>query len=204
MEGFDNLAHQIVLMAIHRRTGELRKRTKLGAATAAAALAELSLQERLSVIGGKVRVHDARPTEDPLIDVMLNDLSRRPDRAPMRIIGDARDAYLNQALAELVANRWVQLTPAYGTVAAKYEILDDARAQAARALAHAGLMGPTTASDRAALLAGLANQLGFAKELAPELSFRQRLTLRQDAANRNWVNAAVRAVFTMSAGLDRL
>ena len=58
MEAWDNLAHQVTLLAINPDTGRVRRRTDLALATAGGALAELALQDRVSLVNKKVRVHD--------------------------------------------------------------------------------------------------------------------------------------------------
>ncbi len=202
METFDNLAHQIVLLAIEPVGGGLRKRGRLGGATAAAALAELALQERLVAVDGMLRVQDQRPTDDPMVDVMLRDVINRPARTPARIVSDGRDAYLNQTLGELVSNRWVRLVPASGFRRDSYRVADTARLQAAQELAAAALHDPVSASDRAAFLAGLVGQIGLAGLVLPDLT--ARTAARQGFARRGWVNPAVQLVFAESVQPDRI
>lgn len=202
METFDNLAHQIVLLAIDPSGGGVRKRRRLGEATAAGALAELALQERLAISAAGIQLRDDRPTDDPMVDVMLRDLVNRPGRSAGRIIGDAKDAYLNQALGELVSNRWVRLTPASGLRGDSYQVTDGARLAAATDLAASALSAPAAATDRAALLAGLLVQTGLARALL--LDPAERSAARQQFERRSWANPAVKAVFDDCVQLDRI
>lgn len=204
VEVFDHLAHQIVLLATHPRTGELRGKHRLQVLVSAGTLAELVEQERVRLNGRVVEIRDARPTDDPMLDVMLDDLSNRPPRAPIRIIADPRDAYLNQALGEMVAHRWVRLTPMSGATGNRYEVLDKDRLVRARATAANGLMSPTQCSTRDAYLALFATQLGLVKELAPEIPFRERSKVKRLLAQRNWLGKTVGDVFAMSAQMDRI
>ena len=204
VETFDHLAHQILLLAINPRTGELRSERRLWVVTAAAVLAELVLQERVRLRAGKVEVRDSRPFEDPVLDVMLSDLASRPARSPIRITADPRETYLNQTLAELVANGWVRLTPKYGISKAQYVVLDAERLNGAKVVAAHGLRDPAGASDREAYLAGFASQLGLTRELASELPFGQRLRVKRLLTERSWVNEAVGEVFKLTVQLDRI
>ncbi|MGI5950534.1 MAG: GPP34 family phosphoprotein [Brooklawnia sp.] len=192
MEAWDNIAHQIVLLAINPRTGKVRKRTDLALAAAGGALAELALQERVSLVKKKVEVNDPRPTEDPLLDTMLAVLERQGRRRPTRILNAARGAYRDQALAELVTHGWVQMSPA--TIGNRYEILDHARYERIRSEATQALLHPDEVPARQACLGGLAAQLSLMKELAPELGLLERGRVRRILEKRDWVVKAMHDV----------
>lgn len=194
MDAWDNLAHQITLLAINPQSGRVRRRTDLALAAAGGALAELALQERVSLVDKLVQVHDPRPTEDPLLDIMLRVLADQEGRKPWRILNSARKAYLNQALSELVSNGWVVLTPGSGLTGDRYEVVDAARLERIRATAAAALRDPDGVPARAACLGGLAAELGLAKELVPELNWRQRMVAKAKLEKRDWVVKAMRYV----------
>jgi len=196
MEAWDNLAHQVTLLAINPETGRVRRRTDLALATAGGALAELALQERVSLVNKKVRVHDPRPTEDPLLDTMLRVLAEQGERRPTRILDTARKAYLNQALGELVTNGWVILTPGSGLRGDRYRVVDTERLERIRQEAAAALRNPETVPARTACLGGLAAQLALAKELVPELNWRQRWSAKSKLERREWVVKAMRDVIS--------
>ena len=110
MEAWDNLAHQVTLLAINPETGRVRRRTDLALATAGRALAELALQ------GGSAwstrRFRCTTPTDGgPLLDTMLRVLAEQGERRPTRILDTARKGVLGQALGRLVTNGWVIMTP---------------------------------------------------------------------------------------------
>lgn len=199
MEIWDNLSHQIALLAVMPSSGRVRRRTDLALATAGGALAELALQERVSLVEKKVRVHDPRPTEDPLIDIMLGVLADQPDRRPTRILNSARKVYLNQALSELVSNGLVRLTPGSGLTGDRYEVIDTDRLAAIRQTAASALRDPDGVSARAACLGGLASQLGLTKELVPELTWRQRVAVKAKLKKRDWVVKAMDDVIASRA-----
>lgn len=204
MDAVENLAHQVVLLAISPRSGLVPRRGRLEAATAAAALAELALQERVRLSGRLVRVCDSRPTEDPLVDTMLGDLARRPERDPVRIIGDSRRAYLRQAVGELVSNRWVETSLGAGRGGPHYRVLDAHRLQSAADLAAVGLRDPGRAPRRAALLAGLLTEQWLGLPLAPEPKPIRWLSARGELRERLWVIKALHRVYSMSVQLERL
>lgn len=194
MERFENLVHQITLLSINPVTGRVRNRSTLAVATAGAALAELALQERVGLVDRLVQVHDSRPTEDPLLDIMLGVLNRQPDRRPERILDVTRSAYLNQALGELVSNGWVIMTPGAFSFTDRYQIVGTELYEQAKALASSGLRDPEGCSIRAACLAGLAAQLELTKELTPELKMMARSQVKARLAKRGWVVKAVQEV----------
>lgn len=199
MEAWDNLSHQIALLAIAPSTGRVRRRADLALATAGGALAELALQERVSLVDKRVRLHDPRPTEDPLLDIMLRVLADQPERRPTRILNAARKVYLNQALSELVTNGWVRLTPGSGLTGDRYEVVDTDRLTATREAAAAALRDPDGVKARAACLGGLAAQLGLVKELVPELNWRQRMLAKGKLERRDWVVKAMHDVIASRA-----
>lgn len=204
MEIFDNLAHQIVLLSVNPHSGEVRNPYRLRVLATAGVLAELALQERIRFADGKVEVSDPRPLDDPMPDVMLDDLSHRPWRAPIRIVADPKDHYLNQTLAELVTNRRLRMTPTFATRTSRYEILDAAVVEQARGEAAAALSNPAECSQRRAYLGALAAHMGLTKELAPEIPLRQRMGLKTAFEQRLWLMAAVGDVFRMSARMERI
>lgn len=192
MQTWDNIAHQIVLLAINPRTGRVRRRTDLALAAAGGALAELALQERVSLVDKKVHVNDPRPTEDPLLDTMLGVLEQHGRRRPTRILTAARGAYREQALAELVSNGWVTMTP--GGVGKHYSVVDLERYERIRAEATAALLNPDQVPARQACLGGLVAQLRLIKELAPELGLFERGHAKRALEKRDWVVRAMRDV----------
>lgn len=191
---WDNLAHQLALLCIDPKTGKVRRKQDLALATAGGALAELAIQERVSLVDGRVRVHDERPTEDPILDVMLRVLAEKPDRRPMRIVDAARKAYLKQALAELVSNGWVALTPGSGLKGDSYTILDEQRVQQIREQVVAGFSAPADAKTREAFLAGMAYELGLGRELMPEMGIMDRARAARVLRKRDWAVKAVHDV----------
>ena len=194
METWDNIAHQIALLAIKPEGGWVRRRADLALATAGGALAELALQERVSLLDKKVHVHDSRPTEDPLLDTMLRVLAEKGTRRPYRILDSARKAYLNQALSELVTHGWVVMTPGTGLRRDHYEVVDTERLARIRATAESALRDPTGVPARAACLGGLAAEMGLAAELVPDLSGRQRRSAKRTLERRDWVVKAMHDV----------
>lgn len=202
MQAWDNLAHQITMLAINPRTGRagrVGQRSNLALAAAAGALAELALQERVALVDKRVHVHDSRPTEDPLLDIMLGILDCQPDRRPTRILNDARNAYMNQALSELVTNGWVTLTSTTSLFGPRYRVIDTERLERARELAASAFRDPDQVSARAACLGGLASELSLAKALAPELKWRARLSAQAKLRRRDWVVKAVHDVIAARA-----
>lgn len=194
MEAWDNLAHQVTLLAINPQSGRVRRRTDLALATAGGALAELALQERVSLVDKKVRVHDPRPTEDPLLDTMLRVLAEQGERRPFRILDSARKAYLNQALSELVTNGWVIMTPGSGLRGDRYQVVDTERLDRIRQEAATALRDPEGVPARTACLGGLAAELSLARELVPDLNWRQRWAAKRRLEKRDWVVRAMRDV----------
>lgn len=193
MEAWDNIAHQIVLLALNPRTGRVRKRTDLALAAAGGALAELALQERVSLVDKRVQVNDPRPTEDPLLDTMLGVLEKHGRRKPVRILNAARGAYRDQALAELVANGWVTMTPG-GVLGNQYTVVDMERYERIKADATGALLNPAQVPARQACLGGLAAELRLIKELAPELGLFERGAARRTLEKRDWVVKAMRDI----------
>ncbi len=188
------MSHHVALLAINPESGRVRRRTDLALATAGGALAELALQERVSLIDKRVQVHDPRPTEDPLLDIMLRVLAEKPGQRPTRVLNAARKVYLNQALSELVTNGWVTMTPSAGPLGPRYQVVDTERLERARQAASAALRDPDGVPARVACLGGLAAQLELAKELAPELTWRQRVVARSRLQKRDWVVKAMHDV----------
>lgn len=200
MQAWDNLAHQITLLAINPKTGRVRRRRgNLALAVAAGVLAELALQERVSLVDKKVLVHDSRPTEDPLLDIMLGILEHQPDRRPARILSDARNVYMNQALGDLVSNGWAKMTSTSDLLGARYQVVDLDHLARIRDLAAQGLRDPDQAPTRAVVLGGLASILSLTAELAPELGWRQRAAVQGKLAKRDWVVKSVRDVVSARA-----
>ncbi len=199
MEAFDNLAHQIALLCIKPEGGRVRRRTELALATAAGALGELAIQERVSLDGKKVRVHDTRPTEDPLLDIMLQVLADQPDRRPMRILDAARKTYMNQALTELVSNGWATMTPGSGLLGDRYQVLDTERLARIKAMVTAGFHDPVGSPTRESLLAGLVFESQMGRELVPELNWWQRWKAGMALRKRHWVVKAVADVIAARA-----
>ena len=187
MDFFGNLAHQITLLAINEQTGRVRNRGQLKLAAAGATLAELAMQERVSLVDKKVHVHDSRPTEDPLLDIMLRVLADKGARRPSRILDSAKKAYLNQALSELITNGWVVMTPGTGLGPDRYDVVDPERLARIRETASSGLRDPEGVPARTACVAGLAAQMGLTAELVPELNWRQRMSAKAKLARRDWV-----------------
>ncbi len=199
MEAWDNLAHQIALLAIKPEGGRVRRRSDLALATAGGALAELALQERVSLVNRKVQVHDSRPTEDPLLDIMLRVLADKGARRPSRILDSAKKAYLNQALSELITNGWVVMTPGTGLGPDRYDVVDPERLARIRETASSGLRDPEGVPARTACVAGLAAQMGLTAELVPELNWRQRMSAKAKLARRDGVVKAMRDVIAARA-----
>lgn len=110
MDFFGNLAHQITLLAINEQTGRVRNRGQLKLAAAGATLAELAMQERVSLVDKKVQVHDARPIGDPLLDAMLRVLGTHPAHRPARIIQAGGGFYLDQSLEDMTRSGWLVKT----------------------------------------------------------------------------------------------
>lgn len=146
------------------------------------------------MVDKKVKVYDERPTQDPLLDVMLQVLAGQSDRRPSRILTAARGTYLKQALAELVANGWVSLQPAHRFRGDRYHVLDKQRLERIRELVTAGVTDPAGAPARAAFLAGMAFDLALIKELAPQLKLLQRMRIARELRERDWVVKAVNEV----------
>lgn len=199
MEAFDNLAHQVVLLAIKPESGRVRKRSELALAAAGGALAELALQERVSLVDKRVQVHDDRPTQDPLIDTMLQVLAEQKSRKPKRIVDAARKAYLKLALSDLVNNEWVTMTPRSGLVGPRYQVTDTELLESIKQRAAAALRDPNGVRARDACLGGLAAQLDLAKELVPEFGLMERWHARRALEKRDWVVKAVRDVLAARA-----
>lgn len=191
METFDNLAHQIALLCIKPDGGRVRRRTELALAAAGGALGELAIQERVSLEKKKVVLHDSRPTEDPLLDIMIQVLAERPGRRPMRVLDAARKTYMNQALSELVSNGWVMMTPRGGLLGDHYQVLDTERLARIKAMVSAGLHDPEGSSTRESMLAGLAFESQLGRELVPELGWLQRWEAGMKLRKRHWVVKAI-------------
>lgn len=198
MEAFDNLSHQIALLTINPKSGRLRRREELALATAGGALAELALQERVSLVDKKVRVHDERPTEDPLLDTMLAVLADQPDRRPTRILNAARRRYLKQAEAELVTNGWVSIVEE-GVFRPRYAIEATELVEGLRDRVAATLRDPDSATARQVCLAGLACELRLAKQIAPDLSWGQRHLAKRKLRQRDWVVKAMADIIAARA-----
>lgn len=191
---WDNLAHQLALLCIDPDGGRVRRKQDLALATAGGALAELAIQERVSLEDKKVRVHDERPTEDPILDVMLRVLAEKPDRRPKRIVDSARKRYMKQALAELVSNGWVTMTPGSGLMPDHYVIVDQQRLANIKALVAEGFADPAGSSTRAAFLAGMVYELALGRELMPEMGLMDRSKAARIIRKRDWVVKAVHDV----------
>ncbi len=76
-----NLAEELLLLAFHDQTGR-NQATNLELGLAGAIVLELALAERIDVVDKRVRVVDATPTGDGLVDSMLQRLADdKPRRA---------------------------------------------------------------------------------------------------------------------------
>ena len=191
MEFFGNLAHQITLLAINEQTGRVRNRGQLKLAAAGATLAELAMQERVSLVDKKVQVHDALPIGDPLLDAMLRVLGTHPAHRPARIIQAGGGFYLDQSLEDMTRSGWLVKTPARGLGGDRYRILNAQELSTARELAATAIRDPAGVTSRAACLGGLALELQFGKWLAPEAGWRQRWRSQRVLQQRDWVVKAV-------------
>lgn len=198
MEAWENLAHQITLLAIDPERAVVRKMSQLGAATAAAVLAELVLQERARKVAGKIQIRDSRPTDDPMVDLMLSDLATRPARYPDKIISGAKDDFRDRALDELVSNGWAALIPSGKLTADRYRLITDDKLDAARKLAIGGLNDPKAGPARAVCLAGLASILGLDSDLLPEMGLRSRRRIRAELLERSWLLRELQSQFLVT------
>lgn len=208
MEPIENLGHQIVLLAIDSASGALRKSSKLGSTVATAVLAELVLQERVRRVpptrvtpSGKIQVRDSRPTDEPMVDAMLADLTGRPDRDPRLIIKEPRDTYRDLAIQELLSNGWLALVSSSRLSVNRYRLPDDDRVNVARRLALQGFNDPKGSPTRAAYLAGMASVTGLDSEIAPDLSFFGRRKARSELIDRFWLLDELQARFSANTAV---
>lgn len=190
-EVWENLAHQIVLLAIDPRTGRVPNRQTLALVAAAGVLGELALQERVSLVDQKVQLSDARPTEEPLLDLMLASLAAEPGRRPVHVLIAARRVYLAQCLSELVDNGWVQISDSSRRFAARYQVVDPERVERIRRIVAAALRDPEQVPARTACLGGLAAQLFWPKDFVPEMKWWPRMLAKAKLENRDWVVKAL-------------
>lgn len=195
-QGWENLAHQIVLLAIRPQTGRLPNQDTLALVVSGAVLGELALQERVGLVENRVRVHDQRPTEDALLDLMLAKLAAQPPRRPTQILLAGRRRYLHQVLADLVGNGWVVRTTGSGLVGDRFKVVDADQVDRIRAVAADAMRDPVGVSARTACLGGLASQLFWGKDLVPEMKWWPRVLAKTKLENRDWVVKALSMLST--------
>ncbi|WIY84111.1 GPP34 family phosphoprotein [Propionimicrobium sp. PCR01-08-3] len=199
MEFFANLTHQMALLAIDPRNGRVRDLGHARLAATGTTLAELAMQERVTLIDKKVQVRDLRPTGDPLVDALLRVLATHGDRKPVRIIQGGGKFYLDQSLDDLTSAGWVVKTPGSGLRGDRYRIVNGEALNSARDLAVTALYDPVQASPRAVCLGGLAVELRLGKTLAFDIGWRQRAKAQKVLCQRDWVVKAVHDLIASEA-----
>ncbi|GLY81152.1 GOLPH3/VPS74 family protein [Actinoallomurus iriomotensis] len=100
----ESLPARMYLLAFDTDTNRLTSRSQLGMVLRAAALAELYLTERVTDTGGRARAaSDARPTGDPVLDDLADQIAAHRPRAWHRWIGRHERATVRAVREQLEA-----------------------------------------------------------------------------------------------------
>ncbi len=105
----DSLPARMYLLAYDTEKNRLTSRTQLGLVVRAAALAELSLRQRLADDGGRARVVGADPTGDEILDEILQDMSAGKPRAWHRWVGRQEHRASRAVRSQLEAAGWLKV-----------------------------------------------------------------------------------------------
>lgn len=105
----ESLPARMYLLAYDTDRDRMTSRSQLGLVLRAAALAELYLTERLTDDGGKARAGDDRPTGDPLLDEMLQQIAAHRPRSWHRWIGRQEHGTIRTVRDQLEAGHWVKV-----------------------------------------------------------------------------------------------
>jgi hypothetical protein len=197
------LPEELLVFAYDDDTGRpLRVSSNIGYGLAGAALVELELAGRISVLDGKLELLDRSPVGDPVLDAVLErvvsvERLHKADWWVQRLQSRLRD----KVLARLVERGVLRLErrPVLRVFSVRrYPVVDrgiesNARSQLERVVVHNG-----EADARTAALATLLYACGLARPVFPELS-RKQLKMRMGQLDEgHWAGDAVRKAISAS------
>jgi hypothetical protein len=105
----ESLPAQMYLLAYDTDKNRMTARTQLGLVLRAAALTELYLADRLTDESGHARTVDGRPTGDPLLDDLVQQIADGRPRAWHRWIGRQEHSTLRAVRDRLEAERVIKV-----------------------------------------------------------------------------------------------
>jgi hypothetical protein len=106
-----SLPARLYLLAYDVDKERLTARTELGLILRAAALADLYLDDRLADDYGKAKVTDAKPTGDPVLDAMLQQIAEARPRSWRRWVSTDERGIVREVRDQLEKGRWIKLEP---------------------------------------------------------------------------------------------
>jgi len=185
------LGSDLVLLAIHPRTGRIRAHSQLAFGLMAAELVDLAALGRLRIENGRVEL-----TESPALATGAEDLdaalasiaaARRPPR-PATWVGKPRRHIVDSYLARMSATGIVGRSPGGR---ARWQVLDVAAAATAMSKLDAVASGADPLDAAQAALGGLAHAIGLDRAIYPGLANRGARRRMRQVANGQWTAAAV-------------
>lgn len=192
-----SLAEELVLIAYYGETGKASTGAgELDCGLAGAVLVELTLAGRIDVVDRKVRITNAAPTGDQIIDGVLDRIAReRKARKPEWWVAKLRRGIRKAVLVQLIQrgvlredrHRVMGLFPAR-----RYPSVDPATETAARARLGMAVLKGLEPDTRTAALASLLHACGLSRKVFPELDRRQLKVRMKQIDEGQWAAAAVR------------
>jgi hypothetical protein len=202
-----SLPEELLLIAYNDTTGRQEGGSaELGCGLAGAVLVELAMASRVDIADGHVRVVDARPTGDPVLDDVLARIAaekkaRKPDwwvgKLPSGIQQRLLDRLVERGVLSRQRHKVLGLFPAR-----RYPTLDAGQEVAARARLQSVVGHGTQPDARTAALAALLDACGLARRTFPDVDRKQLKARMKELSEGQWTSDAVRkAIQSIQAGV---
>jgi hypothetical protein len=187
------LGSDLVLLAIHPRTGRIRAQSQLAFGLMAAELVDLAALGRLRIENGRVVLTEspAAATGNEDLDAALASIAaaRRPPK-PATWVGKPRRHIIDSYLARMSATGIVTRSP---DRRARWQVLDLAATAAAMSKLDAVASGRGPLDPAQAALGGLAHATGLDRAIYPGLANRHVRKHMRQIAKGQWTPAVVDA-----------
>lgn len=189
-----SLVDELLLLAYDDTSGRDRT-TFLELGLGGAILLELTMAERVDIVDGKVRVVDASPTDDKLLNEVLRRIHEDKPRRPQTVVQRVSKGMKQTVLDDLVARRVLRLKsdsilgifPFRRYLPANQAVEADARSRL-RTAVDAG----RAFDARTAALASLVYALKMERAVFPDRKQRETRRVLKDISEGSWVGDATR------------